>query len=112
MQLLKGINQIIYFLMELSMLGSLAYWGFQSSQHSYLKYVSAIGLPLLAAVLWGVFAAPRSDYRLAPPYRSLFALTLFGLSFFLLYRTGHSRLAITLGIVALVSELTALVWKQ
>lgn len=112
MQILKGLNQIIYFLIELSMLGSLGYTGFQSSQHTYGKYLLAIGLPLVAATLWGIFAAPRSDYRLAAPYRSLFALTLFGLSFFLLYRTGQARLAITLGIVALASELTALVLKQ
>ena len=112
MALLKALNQVIYFLIELSMLGSLAYSGFQSSQHSYEKYLLGIGLPILAATLWGFFAAPRSEYRLEFPYRSTFALTLFGVAFFLLYRTGHSRLAISLGIIALASELTAVVLKQ
>ncbi|GAB4020457.1 hypothetical protein GCM10028808_61670 [Spirosoma migulaei] len=112
MQLLKGLNQIVYFLIELSMLVAFGYVGFHSSQHPYGKYVLAIGLPIAAATLWGIFAAPRSAYRLEFPYRTLFALTLFGLAFLLLYRTGYPRLAITLAVVALTSELIALSLKQ
>ena len=112
MQLLRGINEVIYFLIELSMLVSLGYAGFQSSQHPYGKYLLAMGLPVVAATLWGFFAAPRSEYRLAFPYRSFFALTLFGLAFFLLYRTGHTRLASTLAIIALVTELIAVLFEQ
>lgn len=112
MQLLKGLNQILYFLLELGMLGSFGYAGFQSSQHPYGKYIIAIGLPLVAATLWGIFAAPRSGYRLEFPLRSLFSLTLFGLAFFLLYRTGQTRLAITLGILALASEVIAIAFKE
>lgn len=112
MQLLKGLNQILYFLLELGMLGSFGYAGFHSTQHPYGKYIIAIGLPLVAATLWGLFAAPRSGYRLDFPYRSLFALTMFGLAFFLLYRTGQTRLAIMLGMLALASELTAIAFKE
>lgn len=112
MQVLKGLNQVLYFLLELGMLGSFGYAGFQSSQHPVWKYIIAICLPLAAATLWGLFAAPRSEYRLEFHYRTLFALTMFGLAFFLLYRTGQSRLAITLAILALASELTALKFEQ
>ena len=112
MQLIKSINQVIYFLVELSMLASLGYTGFQLSQHPFGKYVTGIGLPLLAAILWGVFAAPRSAHRLELPYRSLFALTLFGLTVFLLYRTGQTRLAIYFGSIALICESIALALKQ
>ncbi|GAB4029722.1 YrdB family protein [Spirosoma jeollabukense] len=112
MQLLKGLNQLLYFLLELGMLGSFGYAGFQSSQHPVWKYIIALGLPLVAATLWGHFAAPRSSHRLEFPFRSLFALTMFGLAFFLLYRTGQTRLAITLGILALASEVTAIALKQ
>ena len=112
MQLLKGLNQVIYFLLELGMLGSFGYTGFHSTQHPYGKYIIAIGLPLIAATLWGIFAAPRSTHRLEFPLRSLFALSMFGLAFFLLYRTGQTRLAITLTILALSSELTAIALKQ
>jgi len=109
MQFLKGLNQAVYFLLELCMLGALGYAGFHNSQHPYGKYLLAIGLPLLAAIVWGIFAAPRSAHQLGFPYRSFFVLTMFGIAFFLLYQTGQTRLAITLGILAIVSEATALI---
>ena len=112
MQFIRGFNQVVYFILELTMFGSLAYAGYHSVRHPYGKYLLGIGLPLLAIVLWGFLAAPRSAYRLALPYRSIFALTLFGLSAFLLYRTGQPRLALIFGIIALGSELTALLLKQ
>lgn len=111
MQIIKGLNQLIYFLLEQCMFFSLGYTGFRSTSHPYGKYISAIGLPLIAIILWSIFAAPRFPYRLESPYRSLFALTLFGLTAILLYRIGYTHLAIAFGVIALVSELIALVLK-
>lgn len=110
--MIKGLNQLIYFLLELSMFASLGYIGFRSNSHSYGKYVTGFGLPLTAVVLWGIFAAPRSVHRLETPYRSMFALTLFGLTALLLHRAGYPRLAIAFGLIALASELLALALKQ
>ncbi|MVM37082.1 DUF2568 domain-containing protein [Spirosoma sp. HMF3257] len=112
LQFLKVLNQVIYFLLELSMLASFGYTGFQSTQHPFGRYLVGIGLPLLAATFWGIFAAPRSNYRLEPPYRTVFALTLFGSSAILLYRTGHTGLAIAFAVLALVSELTAMAFLK
>lgn len=58
MQLLKGVNSIIYFLVKLSMLISLGYVGFKSTQRLYGNYLLTLLLPLVAATLWGVFMAP------------------------------------------------------
>ncbi|GAB4021240.1 YrdB family protein [Spirosoma koreense] len=112
MELLKGFNQVLYFLVELSMFSSLGYLGFRSDLPVWGKYLAGIGLPLLAATLWGIFAAPRSAYRLDTPYRAVFALLLFGLTALLLYRTGYPRLGITFGLTALGSQLLALVLRQ
>ena len=94
------------------MFASLGYIGFHSTTHPYGKYAAALGLPLIAIVLWGLFAAPKSDYRLDPLYRSIFALTLFGITAFLLYKTGNTRLALTFAGIALASELVAVWLKQ
>ena len=94
------------------MFASLGYVGFHSTTHPYGKYAAALVLPLIAIVLWGIFAAPRSDYRLEPLYRSIFALTLFGITALLLYKMGNTRLALTFVGIALASELVAVWLKQ
>jgi hypothetical protein len=51
------INLGIRFLLELAALAALAYWGW--TQHTgILRYLLAIGLPSLAAVMWGTFRVP------------------------------------------------------
>ena len=82
MAVMKNLIPVLYFLVELGMLAALAYTGFHSSRAALVNFVLGIGFPLLAATLWGVFAAPRSVYRLDYPYRILFALSLFGLTTF------------------------------
>lgn len=112
LELLKGLNKVVYFLLELSMLTALGYTGFQSSQHPFWKYVLAIGLPLVAIVIWGIYQAPRSEHRLPIPYRAIVAMALFGITTFMLYRTHHFRLAIAFGIVACICQGLAYWWKQ
>jgi hypothetical protein len=52
------INLAVRFLLELAALTALGYWGW--TQHTdILRYFLAIGLPLVAAVLWGTFRVPE-----------------------------------------------------
>lgn len=112
MQILKAFSQLMYFLVELAMFALLGYVGYYANAHSLGKYLTTLGLPLLAIILWGIFAEPRSAYRLEPPYRALFALALFGITAFLLYRFGLVRVALLFGVVALLSQLLTLALKQ
>jgi hypothetical protein len=51
------VNLAVRFLLELAALTALGYWGW--TQHKgILRYLLAIGLPLLAATLWGTFRVP------------------------------------------------------
>ena len=56
------INLAIRFLLEVTGLVALAWVGWQYGKGSY-RYVLAIGFPLIAAVLWGVFAVPDDPSR-------------------------------------------------
>ena len=48
------LNLALAFALELVMLGALIYWGW--TQHDgILRIVLAVGLPLIAATVWGVF---------------------------------------------------------
>lgn len=101
---------MIAFLLEIAMLISLGMWGFHGDKSIFEKLLPGLGLPILAAVLWGILAAPKSGYRLDLPYRLLFSFALFCLAAFLLYRLGHTTLALTFAGVAIISTLLELVF--
>lgn len=51
------VNLGVRFLLELVALYAFGFWGW--TQHTgILRYLLAIGLPLLAAILWGTFRVP------------------------------------------------------
>ena len=102
------INLAVRFILELAALAALAYWGW--TQHSgILRYLLTVSLPVLGAVLWGVFAVPgdRSRSGDAPVpvpgiLRLLLELLLFGFAAWCLYDAGLVLLANIFGIVVLV----------
>ncbi len=102
------INLAVRFILELAALAALAYWGW--TQHTgVLRYLLTVGLPVLGAVLWGVFAVPgdRSRSGDAPVpvpgiLRLLLELLLFGFAAWCLYDAGLVLLANIFGIVVLV----------
>jgi hypothetical protein len=56
------LNLAVRFLLELAALGALSYWGW--TQHDGpARWLWAIGLPVVAAVLWGTFAVPNDPSR-------------------------------------------------
>ena len=55
-------NLGVAFGMELAGLGIFAWWGWRTGDHLALRVMLAIGLPVIAAIVWGLFAAPTADY--------------------------------------------------
>ncbi|EHR49194.1 Protein of unknown function (DUF2568) [Saccharomonospora marina XMU15] len=61
---LRWANELLAFLLELAALATLGYWGFTVEVSLPLKVVLGIGSPVLAAVVWGLLAAPRARFQL------------------------------------------------
>ena len=77
------LNLALRFLLELAALGAMGYWGW--TQHNgFGRWLWAIGLPLVAAALWGTFAVPDGPSRScqAPVSTSGILRLLLELSFF------------------------------
>jgi Protein of unknown function (DUF2568) len=53
-------NDGLRFALEIALLTSLAYWGF-SEQTGALQWVLGLGAPLVVAVVWGRFIAPKAS---------------------------------------------------
>jgi hypothetical protein len=68
------LNLALKFLLELGALAAFAVWGASTS------VLLAIALPVIAAVAWGLFAAPKARRRLSLPLRAPFELGVFALA--------------------------------
>jgi hypothetical protein len=105
------INLAVRFLLELCALAAMAYWGW--TQHSgWLRFVLAIGLPVLAGGLWGAFAVPNDPSRSGntpvpvPGWvRLLLELAIFGFGVGALYDASLTLLSLVMGIVVVVHYL-------
>ena len=101
-------NLALAFALELAGLTAFGYWGVRTGTTTLASAALGTAAPLTAAILWGVFAAPRA------PVDSVGAAVAVKVVFFLaatlaLYATAHHRLAATfLVLVALSSMLSHL----
>jgi hypothetical protein len=99
------INLGLRFILELTGLWALGYWGW--TQHSgAARWLWALGLPLLAATVWGVFRVPNDPgpATVAVPgiVRLLLEAAFFGGAAWALYASGRGTWALAFaGIVLL-----------
>jgi len=101
---LKTANLGVRFLLELSALAALGYWGSQTGPLA-VSIVLAIAAPLAGAVVWGIFAAPRSRHRLPGRRRLIVEIPFFGAAAAGLAVTGQWVLATIFAVVVVLSEL-------
>jgi len=102
------INLTIRFLLELSALLAMGFWGWRQGEGLF-RFVLAIGIPLIAAVLWGTFAVPddpsRSGKAPVPVpgiVRLVLELAVFAFATWALYNTGAIQLSWILGVATLI----------
>jgi hypothetical protein len=96
-------NLIVAFLLELCGLAALCYWGVRTGGGPLTKTALGIGAPLLAAVLWGLFAAPRAPVSV-PLVGLGVKLIVFISAVAALYTTGHRGLAIAFAALVVVNS--------
>jgi hypothetical protein len=78
METIKLANLALRFLLELCALAALAYWGFKTGESVVAKIGLGIGAPLLAAIVWGTFLAPRASIPTPGFLRLVLELVVFG----------------------------------
>jgi hypothetical protein len=106
----KWGNLLLAFLAELVALGIFAWWGWEAVSSTPLKLLLAIGLPVVAAVLWGLFAAPTAS-RGTPVVRAIMKVVVFGLAGAALWSLGHPLLAVVFVVVVAANLLIIHVQK-
>ncbi len=112
MNVLKRTNLVLSFVLELCALTALGYWGSQTGQGLLFAILLGVGAPLLAAVAWGLVAAPRAAVQVPTAVRIGVEIAFFTLATIALWATGQPTLAAVFGIAALVSWGLSYLWQQ
>jgi hypothetical protein len=99
------INLTVRFLLEIAMLMVLGYWAWHLTA-GWPRYIYAICIPVIAAVLWGVFRI-QNDPKPAPvevpgAVRLLLELGLFGFASWALYDLRYTQLSIIMVIIVIL----------
>ena len=102
------INLGIRFLLEIAALIILGIWGWRKGD-GWLQYVFAIGIPVLLAVIWGIFAVPddpsRSGAAPVPTMgiiRLVIELGIFAFATWSLFDMGYQKWGLILGIIVIL----------
>jgi hypothetical protein len=98
-------NLGLRFLLELAALAALAYGGWHVPGPLWLRIVLAVALPLLAAVIWTRWVAPKASRPLADPLRLVPEWVVFGGGAVALALTGHVLLGVLLAVLAAANRL-------
>ena len=94
-------NDGLRFTLELAALASLGYWGFAEHKGA-LQWLLGLGLPLLAAVVWGAFVAPKASRPTTDPARLLLELAVFGGGVAALWVADSHTLAFGFGVLVVL----------
>lgn len=109
---IENANIALRFILELSALASLGYWGLKSGNGMIMKFILGVGSPLLIAILWGIFGAPGSLYQLPKPFQWLLILGVYFMADSALYASGEHYISTLLGLIAIVNSALMYIWRQ
>ncbi|GAA4604696.1 hypothetical protein GCM10023195_16020 [Actinoallomurus liliacearum] len=101
---LHVVNEGLAFALEIAALAVLAWWGADVGDGVVLSVLLGVGVPLVTAVVWGLFAAPKARVRLPLAGVLLVKVLVFGAATAALYALDHGALALV-GAVIVVANL-------
>lgn len=104
---LAWVNLLVVFCVELAGLTAFAVYGAQAVASVSGRWALAVALPLAAAMLWGVFCAPRAVVSLPPMAITGMKLAMLSAATAALVTTGYPRWAIIFAVVALATGILA-----
>ncbi|MEE1772862.1 YrdB family protein [Streptomyces sp. JV185] len=96
-------NELLAFVVEVAALAALAWWGIATEDAVASRVLLGVGAPAAAAVVWGLFAAPRARIRLPLVGVLLVKAVVLGCGVYAVHAVGHSGAAVLFGVVAVVN---------
>lgn len=102
MKWIKVSILIVLFLLEIGGMVVFSYWGYHINAGVAVKIIMAVAIPLVIAILWGLFLAPKASLPIISyPIRTVLKLVVFVVASAALYTIGR----IALGALFLILSL-------
>ena len=102
------VNLALRFLLEITALISSGIWGWNQGE-GWFRYVLAIGIPVIFAVIWGVFAVPNDPSRsgsapvITPGIiRIIIEIAILGFGAWALYTLNYPIAGIIFGLILIL----------
>ncbi|HEX5368057.1 MAG TPA: YrdB family protein [Dehalococcoidia bacterium] len=73
MSVVRAVNDLVRFLLELCAVAAAGYWGFGIADGVF-AWLLGIGAPVLIIALWGALVSPKAEARLPDPPRLIIEL--------------------------------------
>ena len=101
---MRAVNLGLRFALEIWALAALANGGWHMPGATWLRVLAAIAFPVLAAIVWGRWVAPKASHPIPDPLRLIPEWVVFGGATAALATTGHLLLAATLAALAALNR--------
>jgi uncharacterized protein DUF2568 len=101
----RYVNLGLRFVLELGALVALAWWGFHVGDSTVADLVLGLGLPLLAAIVWWLFVAPKARFPVPLRVRAPIEMAIFLSAVLAFWGVGQTGLAVAFAAAAAISEL-------
>jgi len=108
----KAANLALRFLLEVSALVALGYWGFHAGDGDATHWILGIGAPLVAAVVWGLFVAPRRRFDVPNAVWILLQVLFFGAAVVGLMMSDQVWVAVVFVVLLIMNVSLMIVWQQ
>ena len=110
---MRYANLALRFGLELAGLAAFCYWGFTVADSVAVKLLLGLGTPVVAAVLWGVFASPKAAVRMPNIAAQVaFEVVWFGAAVAALAAAGRVTSAVVLAALYVVNRSLMVLWRQ
>ena len=109
---LRALNEGLAFLFEIAALVAISWWGCHIGPNTADRVLLGIGMPLLAIVLWGLFAAPKSAVRTPMVGVLSVKIVVFGAAAAGLWFTGTHVLAVVFAVLVAINTTIATIDRR
>ncbi|WP_441249263.1 YrdB family protein [Kitasatospora sp. McL0602] len=105
-------NEGLAFILEVAALAALCWWGFSTGSNVGVHLLLGLGTPVLAAVVWGMFAAPKARFQVPLSGVLTVKFLVFASATVGLWVIDRHTLSLVFGVVALINTAVATTDRQ